>query len=114
MQHSLHLEECPGAESRPRNVVDPSYGAPTPNERLQQYGHYVDISYPWGWLPDNPRCLGGFLGWLDRLQEELENVKSEARRRIMSSGVAEAMRDAYVNELMKRRRADKMVAKLRK
>ena len=104
VQRSLHLAECSGAECRPGNVLDPSHGAPIPNKRLQQYGYYVDISYLWGWLPDDPRCLGGFLGWLDRLQEELENVKSEARRRLLSSGVAEAMRDAYVNELMTERR----------
>ena len=88
VQRSLHLAECSGAESRSGNVVDPSHGAPIPDETLQQYGHYVDISYPWGWLPDDPRCLGGFLGYLDRLQEELENVKSEVRRRLLSSGVA--------------------------
>ena len=85
VQRSLHFAECSGAESRPGNVVDPSHGAPIPDERLQQYGHYmyVDISYPWGWLPDDPQCLGGFLGWLDRLQEELENVKSKAKTQVI-------------------------------
>ena len=66
----------------------------------------ADIGEPGRWIPENPYDIPSFLTWLANFQTELDNVKEEARRRLVHKGGSTSLRRAYEEELARRRQAD--------
>ena len=74
----------------------------------------VHIGEPERWIPENLGDIPSFLTWLANFQTELDNVKEEARRRLVQEGDSASLRRAYEEELARRRQADAEITRLRR
>ena len=107
--------EIPSGVRRPRNedtgkkTLQPKKAVALPRSVTGAH-----IGEPERWIPENLGDIPSFLTWLANFQTELDNVKEEARRRLVQEGDSASLRRAYEEELARRRQADAEITRLRR
>ena len=105
--------EIPSGVRRPRNEdTGKKTLQPKRTVALPRSVTGAHIGEPERWIPENLGGIPSFLTWLANFQAELDNVREEARRRLVREGDSASLRRVYEEGLARRGQADAGIARL--